>query len=91
MKRIKKLIEDHKSCWHIRKDYRIKWCFEFTHRDIPACTFYLLPTIGYNTYPYRSPWRSHIFEVLFLHWYIGIGKWEYKDEELNKYGRSSLR
>ena len=78
MKRIKKLIEDHKQCWHIRNTCQIQWCISFEHRDIPACSFFLIPTIVYNTYPYRSPGRF-VFNVYFLHWYIGIGEWSYKE------------
>lgn len=74
MKRIKELIKDHKSCWGIRKEYRIQWRIERQHKDIPACSFYFIPTIVYNTYPYRSP-GSFVFQVCFLHWYIGIGEW----------------
>lgn len=76
-KRIKKLIQDHKQCWHCRKDYRIKWRIEASHKDIPLCTFFFLPTIAYNTYPYRNPGRF-VFKVYFLHWYIGIGEWCYR-------------
>ena len=78
MKRIKQLMEDHKKCWYLRKEHQIKWCIECEHNDIPACSFFLFPTIVYNTYPYRSPDRF-VFQVYFLHWYIGIGKFVYKN------------
>lgn len=79
MKRIKQLIKDHKSIWHVRKDYYIKWNIKCVHRDIPLCSFFLLPAIVYNTYPYRRP-DTPIFEVLFLHWYIYIGEWCRKEK-----------
>lgn len=78
MKRIKKLIEDHKQCWHLRKEHYIKWCIAAEHKDIPACSIFFIPTIVYNTYPYRYN-DTYIFNVYFLHWYIGIGEWSYKE------------
>ena len=74
MKRIKKLIEDHKNCWSVRNTYRIKWRIECQHKDIPLCTFFFIPTVVYNTYPYRHP-GAFVFQAYFLHWYIGIGEW----------------
>ena len=79
MKRIKKLIEDHKSCWDSRKERYIKWRIEYEHKDIPACSFFFIPTIVYNTYPYRRP-GTFVFNVYFLHWYLGIGEWCNKEE-----------
>jgi hypothetical protein len=79
MKRIKQLIKDHKFCWPCRKDDYIKWRIEYEHKDIPACSFFILPTIVYNTYPYRRP-GTFVFNVYFLHWYIGIGEWGYKEK-----------
>jgi hypothetical protein len=82
MKRIKQLIEDHKKCWYLRKKHCIKWRAVCIHNKMPACTFYLLPTIAYNTYPYRRPgW--YVFEVCFLHWYIYIGAWCNKEADMN--------
>ena len=75
MKRIKKLIEDRKHCRHIKSEYYIKWRVDPVYRDLPACSFFLIPTVIYNTYPYRSPWRDYVFEVCFLHWYVHIGQW----------------
>lgn len=79
MKRIKQLIEGHKQCWHIRNEYEIKWRIEFQHRDIPACTIFFIPTIVYNTYPYRQP-GGYVFQAYFLHWYLGIGEWCLKEK-----------
>ena len=80
MKRIKQLIKDHKKCWYLRKEDRIKWCIKPFYRDIPACTLFFIPTITYNTYPYRRP-ETFIFEIYFLHWYIGIGEWCRKEKK----------
>jgi hypothetical protein len=81
MKRIKQLIEDHKKCWYLRKDHYIKWRIKFEHRDnMPACCFFLIPTICYNTYPYRQPgWW--VWNVYFLHWYISIGEFCNKEKK----------
>lgn len=79
MKRIKQLIKDHKFCWGIRNEHYIKWHIKCEHKDIPACSFFILPTIVYNTYPYRRP-ETFIFQVYFLHWYIGIGEWCNKEK-----------
>ena len=78
-KRIKQLIEDHKYCYGLRKEHYIKWRIECEHKDIPACSFFFIPTIVYNTYPYRRP-GTFVFQVYFLHWYIGIGEWCNKEE-----------
>lgn len=80
MKRIKQLITDHKNYWHLRKEYYIKWRIECEHRHIPLCSFFIIPTIVYNTYPYRRP-ESFIFNAYFLFWYIGIGEWCVKGDE----------
>lgn len=80
MKRIKQLIADHKKCWHLRKESRIKWSIEALYRDMPASQFFFIPTIVYRTYPYRCP-GTFVFEILFLHWYIGIGEWGYEEDE----------
>ena len=79
MKRIKQLIKDHKRCWYLRKGSCIKWRIEYEHKDIPACSFFFIPTIVYNTYPYRSP-GTFVLNVYFLHWYIGIGEWCNKEK-----------
>lgn len=79
MKRIKQLIKDHKSCWGTRKSYYIKWNVKVRSNDFPACSFFLIPTIEYATYPYRTPgW--FVFNIYFLHWYISIGKWCNKED-----------
>ena len=80
MKRIKQLIKDHKKCRCLRKEHRIKWRIIRMHKDIPACSFFFIPTITYNTYPYRCP-GSFVFDIYFLHWYIGIGEWCNKEEK----------
>ena len=85
MKRIKQLIQDHKQCVEYKRKNRIrdtyiKWRVEYEHKDIPACSFFLIPTIVYNTYPYRRP-GTFVFNVYFLHWYIGIGEWGYREEK----------
>lgn len=77
MKRLKKLIEDHKKCWKCRKNYYIKWTIEVS--DIDACSIFFLPTVCYNTYPYRRP-EWWVFNVYFLHWYIQIGEWCRKED-----------
>ena len=79
MKRIKQLIEDHKKCWDYRKTYRIKWRIKLCSTDDNACLIYLIPTIVYNTYPYRGL-NEHVFYVCFLHWYLGIGEWCNKED-----------
>lgn len=79
MKRIKKLIKDHKFCWCIRKDFRIKWCIKRLHKDLLAGGFFFIPTIEYKTYPYRYP-GAFVFNVYFLHWCIGIGEWCNKED-----------
>lgn len=80
MKRIKQLIVDHKKCWYLRKDHCIKWRIELVHRDIPLCSVFFIPTICYNTYPYRRP-GTYVFEILFLHWYIYIGEFCNKEKK----------
>lgn len=82
MKRIKKLLDDSKRCRNLRKQQVIKWRIKFEHEDIPACTFFFIPTITYNPYPYYSNGFS-AFNVYFLHWYIGIGEWVDKKEKEN--------
>lgn len=79
MKRLKKLIKDHKSCWYVRNTYRIKWRIERLHKDLPAACFFLIPTIEYVSYPYRHP-GAFVFNIYFLHWYIGIGEWCNKED-----------
>lgn len=79
MKRIKQLIDDHRKCWEYRNTYRIKWRIKRAHKDIPACSFFFIPTIVYNAYPYRQP-GTFVFEVFFLHWYFYIGEWCDKEE-----------
>lgn len=73
MKRIKKLIADWCRCRELRKEEYIKWRIEYEHKDIPACSFFFIPTIVYNTYPY-SRYGEFVFNIYFLHWYIGIGE-----------------
>lgn len=82
MKRIKQLFKDHKKCWDLRKEHYIKWCVVRVHKkyDMPACCFFLIPSIEYTTYPYRSP-GTYVFNVYFLHWYIGIGEFCNKEEK----------
>lgn len=80
MYRIKRLIRDHKQCWHLRKEARIKWRIGCGFKNRPIYSFFLLPTITYNTYPYRVP-GEFVFDIHFLHWYIGIGEWCNKENE----------
>ena len=77
MRRIENLIKDWRKCRDIRNDYYIRWHIVYEHKDIPACSFFLIPTIVYNTYPYRRP-GDCVFNVYFLHWYLGIGEWGLK-------------
>ena len=79
MRRIKRLIKDHKRCSYLRNTAYIKWRIECEHTDIPVYCFFFIPTIVYYPYPYRSP-RTFVFEVYFLHWYIGIGEWCNKED-----------
>ena len=78
MKRITKLINDYKFSWKSRHCYRIKWRIEHEHKDIPVCSIFCIPTIVFNPYPYRRP-GTFVFNVYFLHWYLGIGEWGYKE------------
>lgn len=80
MKKIKRLLKDHKYCWSIRKDFYIKWHVKCLHKDLPAAYLSFIPTIEYATYPYRYP-GTFVFMVRFLHWNIGIGEWCNKEEE----------
>ena len=73
--RIVKLIKDWKFCReHKSGDRYIKWRIKCEHKDIPACSFFIIPTIVYNPTIYLSP-GYFIINVYFLHWYIGIGEW----------------
>lgn len=72
--RIKKLIMDWKSCRFVADDYHIKWRIECEHKDIPACSFFIIPTIVYNPTVYLRP-GNFVINVYFLHWYIGIGEY----------------
>lgn len=78
--RIVKLIKDWKFCREHSMDcYYIKWRIEREHKGIPACSFFIIPTIVYNPATY-SRLGNFIINVYFLHWYIGIGEWCYKKE-----------
>ena len=79
MKRVKELIEASRRCRDMRKNSRIKWHIRLHDKDTPACSFFFIPTIVYNTYPYlQRGWP--VFNIYFLHWYIDIGEWVDKEE-----------